>query len=155
MKEKIIKFFNELGTVFYNPGDIKSNYDDNEEFTILPEGTYLIVDIDNTLGTVLSLYDIKHKKNVSFEIGWVDEDTEFDIIDISPLEVVNMALDSKTKNILQLASDGWEINRENKYFDLTPEIKKFETLAEMKRILERKENQEEEKLYNNLAAKRV
>ena len=153
MKIRLDELYNEIGTVFRNDKDLIAEFADGETFTALPKGSYLIVDMSQDFGTVFELYDVNKNKNISFEIGMIYEDfpdLEFETVYINPLEVVNMAIDSKNKNILQLASEGWEINRENKYFDLTPEIKKFEVLSELKRILENKENQEEEKLYTQM-----
>jgi hypothetical protein len=44
---------------------------------------------------------------------------------------------------MTLTADGWEINPDNKYFDLTPEIRKLHTLQEALKILEMNDNAEQ------------
>jgi hypothetical protein len=130
MKINASEFWEEIGTVFNNPEDIiaeeYNKYDDTKsEFTLLKKGTYLIVDKDSH---GYRLYDIDKGKNVFFEAGWLDDDIEFETIHTPPLEVLELALESITKTIMNLTSEGWEINPDNQYFDLTPEIKKLQTI---------------------------
>jgi len=130
MKIKVSEFWEEIGTVFNNPEDIiveeYSKYDDTKsDFILLKKGTYLIVDKDSH---GYRLYDLDKGKNAFFEAGWIDDDIEFDTIHTPPIEVLELALESITKTILALTADGWEVNPDNQYFDLTPEIKKLETI---------------------------
>jgi hypothetical protein len=143
MKINVNDFWEEIGTVFQNPEDIKATeynkYDDTtSEFMLLPKGTYLIVDKDSH---GYNLYDIDKGKNVFFEAGWLDEDDpiEFEVLHIEPKEVIKLAIESFTKKIMTLTADGWEINPDNEYFDLTPEIRKLATLQETLKILEMNE----------------
>jgi hypothetical protein len=127
---KISEMWEQIGTVFNVPEDIiGKSYDKYEdkttEFVLLKRGVYLIIGKDSH---GYRLYDIVNSKNVFFEAGWLDDDIEFETIHTPPLEVLELALESITKIIMNLTSEGWEINPDNQYFDLTPEIKKLQTI---------------------------
>jgi len=127
---KVSEFPFEIGTVFENPKDIKAEeynkYDDiKTEFTILPRGTYLLVDKDSH---GFDLYEINENKNVFFEASWLDEDTNFETLYVDPKTILELAIDSITKKILTLSSEGWTADPNNKYFDITPYLYKLETL---------------------------
>jgi hypothetical protein len=132
---KVANMWEEIGTVFENPKDIiaeeYNKYEDTtSEFTLLKKGLYLIVSRDSH---GYRLYDIKKGKNVFFEAGWLedeDEDIEFQVIHTPPIETLELALESITKTILALTDDGWEVNPDNQYFDLTPELVKLATIQE-------------------------
>jgi hypothetical protein len=142
MKINASEFWEEIGTVFNNPEDILAEeyniYDDiTTKFVLLTKGTYLIMDKDD-FG--YKLYDIVREKNKFFEAGWVEEDLEFETVHIQPLEVLELAAESITKTILTLTSEGWEANPEDRYFDLTPEIKKLETIVTTLKILKKEDS---------------
>jgi hypothetical protein len=118
------ELWNNIGTVFYNPKDL--TYEDD---TILEKGTYLIADSGDDFYT---LYDIKNNKNVIFQESLAPEDTEFTVVYTSPEDVVEMALDSMTKTVLQLTAEGWDIDPNNPYFDISPYITKLEILKALK-----------------------
>jgi hypothetical protein len=144
LKIKLSEFWEEIGTVFNNPENIiaeeYNKYDDTvSKFTLLKKGTYLIVDKDSH---GYRLYNIDKGKNVFFEAGWLDDDIEFDVIHTPPLEVLELALESITKTILTLTSDGWEANPDNQYFDLTPELKKLKIIQEAVQTLKGIENEQ-------------
>ena len=131
MKININNFFQEIGTVFINPKDIIHKYtDSDEDFIILPKGTYIIADSQQQ---GYELYDIKNNKNVFFESSWADENTEFETIYISPKESIEFLIESVVKNISVLSSEGWAEGKE--YFDLNPFIEKLQVLVNTLNIL--------------------
>jgi hypothetical protein len=136
-KLNVNNLWEEIGTVFKVPKDITATeynkYDDKtNEFTLLEKGDYLIVDKDSH---GYNLYEINKGKNVFFETGWIEGEMEFDIFHIEPKEVLKLAVESFTKRIMTLTAEGWEVNPENKYFDLTSDIRKLNTLQEALKVL--------------------
>jgi len=134
MKLKVSDFYESIGTVFINTKDIietQQSYNEDDkasdsEFVVLREGTYIIVDSDSH---GYNLYNISKNKNVFFEIGWVDENKEFQTVYTPPIETLELMIDSMSKRIIQLTSDGWVLDNENKYFNLSPEIEKLTILT--------------------------
>jgi hypothetical protein len=128
------KFYENIGTVIFVPEDILGYYSEEESFTVLSKGTYVIVDReDATDSDIYSLYEIKNYKNVTIELGWLPEDYEFTTIYTEPLEVINFSIESMVKKIQILLSEGWNIDEP--YFDISPYIHKLEVLSTLKNIL--------------------
>ena len=140
MKININDFWQEIGTVFNNPEDLMSgkNHEEDEEFVVLPKGTYLIVDKD-THG--YKLYEIYKNKNVFFEPDWI-LDQEFVTVYTPPQETLELALDSVTKTILTLTAEGWKEDPDNPHFDITPELYKLQVITDALSII-KQDNQEE------------
>jgi len=123
MKITTEDIWNHIGTVFHNPEDLNSvpSEEDDFSFVVLPKGTYLIVDAEDS---VVYLYDIEKNINHSFEPYFVPF-TEFETVYIQPEEMLRLIIDSLTKKIVTLTSEGWSVDSDNKHFDLTPELQKL------------------------------
>jgi hypothetical protein len=129
------KFYENIGTVIFVPEDILGWYSEEESFILLPKGTYVIVDREDTTDSdIYALYDIKNYKNVTLELGWLPEDYKFTTIYTEPLEVLNFSVESMVKKIQTLLSEGWDVDKP--YFDLNPYIRKLDVLSTLKRMLE-------------------
>jgi len=142
MKINTENFWENIGTVFNNTEDIKSSVSEKgkergeEEFTVLPKGTYMIV-LKDSHG--YELYDINKDKIFLFEPGWI-EDKDFDIFYMNPNETLDILITALNKKIIQLSSEGWVIDSENKYFDLSPYINFLDSIVKTKVILDQKES---------------
>jgi len=135
MKIKVNDFFENIGTVFRNPKDIlqENEYEGNKyEYVLLPQGTYLIMNQDND---GFDLYDIQKNKNVFFEDGLVDADMEFEVFYTNPKEVLDLMIESLNKKIIQLSAEGWTVDPENKFFNLSPYIDRLNTLVTLKAVI--------------------
>jgi hypothetical protein len=126
MKVKAEELWDHIGTVFINPKDLYAKehdkyLDEDYDFLALPKGTYLIIDTDDS---VVNLYDIQKNMNYSFEPYFV-QDQEFETMYIDPVEMLKLAVDSMIKRIMTLTAEGWTVDPENKYFNLTPELQKL------------------------------
>jgi hypothetical protein len=129
------KFYENIGTVIFVPEDILGWYSEEESFILLPKGSYVIVDREDTTDSdIYALYDIKNYKNVTLELGWLPEDYKFTTIYTEPLEVLNFSVESMVKKIQVLLSEGWDVDKP--YFDLSPYIRKLDVLNTLKRMLE-------------------
>ena len=135
MKIKVKDFWEEIGTVFTNTSDIIS--DDNDDYVVLPKGTFIIMGQD---AHGFDLYEIKRGKNIYFEAGFVNEEQEFNVYYMQPIEVLDILIEAWNKKIVTLSAEGWTTNNNEAHFNLSPYLYNLENLVLAKNILQKNDS---------------